>query len=405
MNKVSSIIKHKENIIVYVFGFLTLVPILNFIHYINGPVNRGHQWYTAEWMINYNYGFIRRGLFGSLFIDLPFLPLEILYTISLFIDLILILYFYTVIKIFVKNKQNYLSYLFLVSPGFLMFTLSNLEYSFRKEILGLATFSCFLYSYNSKYKKTFLYLSVFLNLLGVFSAEYNIYFLMPIAFYIYLYDRKNLNYYTALYFSPLFIYFSLYFKSIAKTKNISNLICNDLKSFNYYGDFCDGAILWLGYDIFETINTTISYYQSSPAYITYIFYAALVLSPFFFSDVFKNNLILSVIFIFSFIPLFIISLDWGRHIYMIVSIFSILHFNNKDKAVTQLSTRTMKTYFFVFIYISIPAFDPKFSDLFNPFNFLNKFTTLLNPFNIVEFVNSSFNLLYEIMRAIYFYFI
>ena len=89
MNKVSSIIKYKENITVYAFGFLTLVPILNFIHYINGPVNRGHQWYTAEWMINYNYGFIRRGLFGSLFIDLPFLPLEILYTISLFIDLIL----------------------------------------------------------------------------------------------------------------------------------------------------------------------------------------------------------------------------------------------------------------------------------------------------------------------------
>ena len=162
---------------------------------------------------------------------------------------------------------------------------------------------------------------MFFNSLGVFS-EYNIYFLCLLLFILFIWS-ENLNYYTALYFSPLFIYFSLYFKSIAKTKNISNLICNDLKSFNYYGDFCDGAILWLGYDIFETINITISYYRSSPAYITYIFYAALVLSPFFFSNVFKNNLILSVIFIFSFIPLFIISLDWGSiSIWLLASLAS-----------------------------------------------------------------------------------
>ena len=174
MNKILNKLETYKSVTIYIFAFLILIPILNFIHYINGPVNRGHQWYTAEWLINYNYGFVRRGMFGSFFIDLPFLPIEILYTMTFFIDVILIIYFYTIIKLFLAKKQNTLSYLLLLSPGFLLFALTNLEYAFRKEIIGLATFSCFVYSYNSKFKKVFLYTSVFLNVVGIFSAENNI---------------------------------------------------------------------------------------------------------------------------------------------------------------------------------------------------------------------------------------
>lgn len=405
MNKILNKLETYKSVTIYIFAFLILIPILNFIHYINGPVNRGHQWYTAEWLINYNYGFVRRGMFGSFFIDLPFLPIEILYTMTFFIDVILIIYFYTIIKLFLAKKQNTLSYLLLLSPGFLLFALTNLEYAFRKEIIGLATFSCFVYSYNSKFKKVFLYTSVFLNVVGIFSAEYNIYFLFPLLYYIFLYDRKNLNYYSALYVSPLFIYFSLYFKTITNTKNLSELICIDLKSFNYYGDFCDGAIKWLGYDFFETINTTLSFYQSSPDYILYLFYGALVLSPIFFTKIFQDNFILSIFFLLSFIPLFIISLDWGRHIYIIVSIFTILHFDNKDKFFTKLKKRTKFIYFVIFLYITLPAFDPKFSEMLSPKMFVDKFLILLNPNNIVEFIYSSSNILNEMLRAIYYYFI
>ena len=137
----------------------------------------------------------------------------------------------------------------------------------------------------------------------------------------------------------------------------------------------------------------------------YLFYGALVLSPIFFTKIFQDNFILSIFFLLSFIPLFIISLDWGRHIYIIVSIFTILHFDNKDKFFTKLKKRTKFIYFVIFLYITLPAFDPKFSEMLSPKMFVDKFLILLNPNNIVEFIYSSSNILNEMLRAIYYYFI
>ena len=46
---------------------------------LNLNLDGGHQWLTADWLINYNFGFIRRGMFGSFFINLPFEYQNIIY--------------------------------------------------------------------------------------------------------------------------------------------------------------------------------------------------------------------------------------------------------------------------------------------------------------------------------------
>ena len=50
------------------------------------------------------------------------------------------------------------------------------------------------------------------------------------------------------------------------------------------------------------------------------------------------------------------------------------------------------------MYITLPAFDPKFSEMLSPKMFVDKFLILLNPNNIVEFIYSSSNILNEMLR-------
>ena len=47
MNKILNKLETYKSVTIYILRFNSN-SILNFIHYINGPVNRGHQWYTAE---------------------------------------------------------------------------------------------------------------------------------------------------------------------------------------------------------------------------------------------------------------------------------------------------------------------------------------------------------------------
>ena len=59
--------------------FLIYLPLFKYFVELNN--NKGHSFMTAEWLINYRYGFINRGLIGTLFISItknPDLLLDII---------------------------------------------------------------------------------------------------------------------------------------------------------------------------------------------------------------------------------------------------------------------------------------------------------------------------------------
>ena len=63
---------------------------------------------TADWLINYNYGFINRGFIGTLFIIITNNPKILLDIISIVLISIYALIFYFLNKIFLSIKQNFL---------------------------------------------------------------------------------------------------------------------------------------------------------------------------------------------------------------------------------------------------------------------------------------------------------
>jgi len=86
--------------------FIIYIPL--FKYYIELNNNKGHSFMTADWLINYNYGFINRGFIGTLFIIITNNPKILLDIISIVLISIYALIFYFLNKIFLSTKQNFL---------------------------------------------------------------------------------------------------------------------------------------------------------------------------------------------------------------------------------------------------------------------------------------------------------
>ena len=115
--------------------YLSLISVLSIYYLMAVNIVSTYNAMT-EWVINYQGGFVRRGLIG-----------EIVYQISIFFDLNLrfcflilqsflyLIYYYFIYKLLKDLKANYLIILVIFSPIFLIFPISELEAIGRKEVL------------------------------------------------------------------------------------------------------------------------------------------------------------------------------------------------------------------------------------------------------------------------------
>ena len=195
----------------------------------NSPVNNS----MAEWVINYQGGFTRRGFLGELVFQVSqifnfqlrksFLVLQILIYIGYFLSI----YFF-----FKKINNNYLLTLAIFSPLFFIFSLAELEALGRKDILMFLVFiNNFLIYF--KYKNlNYNYVYFFLTFPIVFLTHeiFIIYIGYFLAFFIIL--EKKINY---VFFIKFFltIFFIIFFLDLVIsnqfTKEDLDLLCKNLK--------------------------------------------------------------------------------------------------------------------------------------------------------------------------------
>ena len=122
---------YKSILIIYI----SIISILS-IYYLMGVNILSTYNAMSEWVINYQGGFVRRGLIG-----------EIIYQISIFFELnlrfcflilqssVYLIYYYFVYHLFKDIKTHYFIILAIFSPIFLIFPISELEAIGRKEIM------------------------------------------------------------------------------------------------------------------------------------------------------------------------------------------------------------------------------------------------------------------------------
>ena len=340
-------IRNQSSNLIFISLVLLYVPL--FQYYVNLNNIGGHSFMTADWLINYNFGYINRGLFGTILLNIFDNKHSILNALSVILILVYLSIFYFLSLTFKTRKQNIISIVLIFSPATFLFNIYDSQGSFRKEIIGILailSLSSYLYKKNNK----LIYLSSIVYSIGIFSHSVNLFFLITILIILFKFIKTNNLIHYLIFVIPTLLNFSFFFVfSNSENDLISkrDLMCLqldklDLANLCGYGAF-DFLVLDLNAAYYITQNYVIN--ENRSASYLYILLFLISIAPLLFDKNFYTNAKYYIIIAMSFIPLFIIAYDWGRWIY-IMSICYLVIFLISEKNVLSIN--------FAYLFIIFP---------------------------------------------------
>lgn len=299
-------------------------------------------WLTGDWLINYQGGFVRRGLAGQIFFWLA--QLTGANQVLLIIGFQILMYFLLLANTYRLAIHSYLSALttaIIFSPAFVVFPALDPQGGFRKEIIFLALFAwlCSHIVFANKIQgKLPLLLGVAAFLLipsHEMLAIYLPYLICPLILYEKglgpMTKRTILALLPALLLAILLTIFS---KPSADT---ITMICDSLANAprDCYSPEVQGAISFLKQN-FVTANKFVLSSLKSEAIIIYIITGTLGLMPLGLAFFDKQHALLEqkrtrielaaciLLAVFASLPLLLIAADYGRIIHIHVSCLTLL---------------------------------------------------------------------------------
>jgi hypothetical protein len=291
-------------------------------------------WKIGDWLINYQGGFVRRGLSGELFFQLSSLT-HISPAFYVFLSQILFYCCFFLFSFFLLKKQPSLMpyILLIVSPFIFTFQVKDIQGGYRKEIIYFAILAIVAWSARTHKQKKFecVFLgSLIIYPLAVLSHEMLAIFLPYIVAISFL--RTN---HTKIKMNIIISLVSLsvisFLASILNRGTAEQVvaICNSLGD---YSPTFHGAISCLNTSVIQEMNTVFSYISRENFLEAY--FCALALSMVAYLPILNKAqsiihnkpafLLITISFIGS-IALFLVAVDWGRFIYIhLVSLFVLL---------------------------------------------------------------------------------
>ena len=362
-------IKNNKILLTY---FLYL--ILGFIFFLIFHLNEFPVKYTfTDWLINYEGGFVRRGLLGQIVFELSkLLNIQIKFLILIFQISIYIFYFLLFFLLLSKIETNFFWLLIIFSPISFLYPMAELEALGRKDIFVITFFLIFsMINYKSLNSLLFSFILIFT--LSCLIHEITFFYIFHYLFVFYVKNKFFINqqlnikhYLVSFLFLAILLYLNLYLHSFVVIDDIVN-------SYNYEnltalsGSFShiSPAIDSVFFKTFSNISIiTIARYGfliliSTIPFIYFIKIKSDYDNKYFnFQNIFILNILLSI-------PLYLLIFDWGRVIYInynffiiiIIFIFNSNLINIKYlKIKLEVISKSIKILFFIF---SCLSFSPK----------------------------------------------
>ncbi len=298
----------------------------------------------TDWIINYEGGYIRRGLLGEISINLSNLfNLDIKYIFFILhfsIYLFFHLLFYAYFKIFSKN---YIFYFLCFSPLVFLYPIATFEAFSRKEIFYITFFllSCYISLKINNRKIIFLSTNL-LVLLSYLIHESSIFFINFFYLIFFIFLKKNnykLNIFEILIIIVIYLVLLLLLFVPVTDEKITVMVSYINENFFEITEF-SGAISWLKRNasssfLFLEVNTILF-----RDYLRYIILLHFLIIFFFLlkkNNFFKIDKFITIFTVVSFLSplcLFILANDWGRFTYIYYNfalIFTFYFFYNNQK--------------------------------------------------------------------------
>ena len=310
------------------------------------------SWQYADWLINYQGGFVRRGLFGEIFFNIyKLFSIRLDLIVFLFVIFLYVVFSYYLIKSLKYLEISKLNILIILSPGFFLYPIMNSEVIGRKDILLIATISYLIFLFD-KIKINFQLPVILISIVTLSLTHTGFLFYAPYLICLYFLSKasKNIKFtnldIVSIIFTMIFLYILIYNFTGSQAHVLE--ICKSIK--NFISNECGKAdmIAWIAKDTSEYISTkTLSGYSfflknlliySISFLLVYIFiFIRLFYSIFKTSESYINKFNPLFLFLALFVltlPIYLIGIDWGRYIYLSYSCtFFLLIFLIKNKLI------------------------------------------------------------------------
>ena len=350
--KIESQIKPFRISDLYLFFYLSLLCLVTFYLGLQGYIDN-NNWRIGDWLINYQAGFVRRGLLGEAYLWLWKATGTEPAAFVLLTQIVCYFTFFLFLGLLLRRQESLFPFLLLiVSPFIFTFHLHDLQGGFRKEILYLALFPLFTWIALSTSQSvirvtTVLILLVYpvLILTHEMLAVFLPYFL---SVYIARTDRSvktDLSIGVLLILSVAAFYAAI---THAGSNQHVDIICDSLSPHAVHLCKTEGAISALARSTEHGLNAVrdaIDNHGYFYKYATCLLLALIAFVPIAHRFSFINSNRLSSLFILSSIigtiPLFIVAIDWGRflHIHMVSLLVVLLISSTKHESSKSLLSR------------------------------------------------------------------
>ena len=376
-------IKNNINFNNFFFYYLVLICFCS-IFFMSKTYQLNVNNSMAEWLINYQGGFGRRGLLGELFTQLSLIFDYPIRKIILYFLYVIFISYYLLIYLFFRNiKTNYIIIISLLSPLFILSPLAELEALGRKDILIplFFLFYCNLYNRLNLFGLSLILLLFYTILLLTHEVSifYLPFFYLLLTFKI---EKLTIHKIIALIFIALIFLFIIYILSnSAHSPEAIKIMCESMK--NILNDKCGmGAYVLnrsLKHNIAE-LGGLNSIHLIRNFFIFILGYSALIIliqsSKFnksknnILNKFFNLKLLIFLTFLITLIP-FTIAVDWGRWFNLSYTMLILFYFfciknekiflNENSKIINYLTKRFLKnkTNFFIIVFILCFTWNPK----------------------------------------------
>ena len=225
--------------------YISLVIFLS-LYYLGG-VNVGTTYNAmSEWVINYQGGFVRRGLIGEIIFQISnFFGLNLRFCFLILQSFLYLVFYYLVYDLLKNIKPNYFLILAIFSPVFIIFPIAELEAIGRKEVLIFITLliSINLYFKYLNNNLLILFLSIAFPILILTHEASIFYSFFFISLVLITNNRYNFNYFLKLIlFSlpSLACIYAIYFYPHTNSETL--IMCEELKKI---GEECGLAAAFI----------------------------------------------------------------------------------------------------------------------------------------------------------------
>ena len=324
---------------------LSVIFLFFFIYIIKISQDYYWRYVFSDWIINYEGGFIKRGLLGQLSIySSEVINIDLKYIFIIFHILIyftFILFFFLLFKDF---KKNYIFVFFCFSPLVFLFPLYVNDALARKEIFYITLFlvNCFLLTKINSSKIAFIATNIFFIISCLIHEAVLFFSLFFYSSYYFFLFKKKIKHNNLINLTNFIIFILLFFIHTRPVDilTVDRMLLYITSDLNLRISTSSGAMSWL-----VNLNDKTSLFKPfdniSNFRFVFLHFIYLHFSILFYLIIFKfsylSNKILKLIYIFNFIftlTLFYIAHDWGRFVYihynfLLIFTFYVLH-DNKD---------------------------------------------------------------------------